>query len=81
MKNQVIDKLVKLNAYNWPWSNATQNSSGSTHDTVTMDQNDTERILALKFENGEVISVHINRLEGEYSINTKHCPYHKSYCK
>ena len=79
MKNQVIDKLVELDAYNWSWTNATQNSSGSTHDTVTMDQYDTERILTLKFENGEVISVHINRLEGEYSINTKHCQDFMSY--
>lgn len=73
MKNQVIDKLVELDAYNWPWMSTTQNPSGSTHDTVTVDQNDTERILTLKFENGEVFSVHINRMEGEYSINTKHC--------
>ena len=79
MKNQVIDKLVKLDAYNWPWTNTTQNPSGSTCETDTLDQNDTERILTLKFENGEVISVHINRMEGEYSINTKHCQDFMSY--
>lgn len=73
MKNEVIDKLIELDAYNWAWKNSLQNQSGSADDVVTLDSNNTERILVLKFDNEEVVTVHLNSFEGEYSINTKHC--------
>ena len=79
MKNEVIDKLIELDAYNWAWKNSLQNQSGSADDVVTLDSNNTERILTLKFDNEEVVTVHLNSFEGEYSINTKHCQEFMSY--
>lgn len=79
MKNEVIDKLIELDAYNWAWKNSLQSQSGSADDVVTLDSNNTERILTLKFDNAEVVTVHLNSFEGEYSINTKHCQEFMSY--